>query len=154
MSSSTRFENGFCPKPRTSTVGPIGFQRTLTPPTRRRRSGTVRAPDSPICFAVMTVTALAALEIAISVFVAAGTFSWSSPNSVTTPIWPDGATCADVANVNAANRIAAVMRMPRSLPIRRLVILQELPPHVPAGVDAIDDGIDDARGAVDDVEGR
>src|SRR5690606_40123254 len=39
-------------------------------------------------------------------------------------------------------------------PIRRRVILEELPPHVLAGVEAVDDRVDDARGAVDDVERR
>ena len=86
MSSSTRLLNGFSPKPRMSTVATIGVQRTLTPATRRRTSGTVCEPDSLICFAVMTVTDAGALEIGISVFVAASTFGCSSPKSVTSPI--------------------------------------------------------------------
>ena len=40
------------------------------------------------------------------------------------------------------------------LPVRRLVVLEELPPDVLAGVEAVDDRVDDARGAVDDVERR
>src|SRR3546814_3477908 len=39
-------------------------------------------------------------------------------------------------------------------PVRRRVILQELPPHVLAAVEAVDDRVDDARGAVDDVQRR
>src|SRR6266404_4381528 len=41
-----------------------------------------------------------------------------------------------------------------SLPVGRAVVLQELPPHVLTGVEAVDDRIDDARCAVDDVERR
>src|SRR5688500_16956390 len=39
-------------------------------------------------------------------------------------------------------------------PLRRLVVLEELSPDVLAGVDPRDDGVDDAGGAVDDVERR
>src|ERR1700754_69497 len=38
------------------------------------------------------------------------------------------------------------------LPVSWPVILQELPPHVFAGVDAADDRIDDARSAVNNVQ--
>src|SRR4051812_28828862 len=41
-----------------------------------------------------------------------------------------------------------------SSPGRRSIILQELTPHVVAGIDSAEDGIDDARGAVHDIEGR
>jgi len=37
------------------------------------------------------------------------------------------------------------------LPIGGSIVLQELTPHMFAGVDATDDGVDDACGAVDDV---
>ena len=37
---------------------------------------------------------------------------------------------------------------------RRRIVLQELPPHMLAGVEAVDDRVDDARGAVDDVQRR
>lgn len=40
----------------------------------------------------------------------------------------------------------------RASPIDRRVILQELPPHMLAGVESVDDRVDDARGAVDDVQ--
>src|SRR3954447_16035366 len=40
------------------------------------------------------------------------------------------------------------------LPVGRLVVLEELAPDVGAGVEAIDDRVDYARGAVDDVERR
>src|SRR5438874_12418980 len=43
---------------------------------------------------------------------------------------------------------------PAALPVRWLVVLEELAPHVPARVHAGDDGVDDACGAVDDVERR
>ncbi len=98
MSRRMRFENGFSPKPRMSMVCTIGFQRTFTPATRRSRSGTVRAPDSWICLAVTTVTALGAFEIGISVFVAASTLSCSSPNSVTSPMVFGVIVCAPSAN--------------------------------------------------------
>ena len=62
---------GFWPKLRMSTVWTIGFQRTLTPATVRSSSGIVRAPDSLICWALITVTDPGALEIGISVLVAA-----------------------------------------------------------------------------------
>src|SRR5579871_6603803 len=39
-------------------------------------------------------------------------------------------------------------------PIRRLIVLQKLPPHVLPGIAADDDRIDDAGCAVDDVERR
>src|SRR5690606_19768521 len=39
-------------------------------------------------------------------------------------------------------------------PVRRRVVLQELAPHVVAGIDAVDDRVDDARRAVDDVQRR
>ena len=42
----------------------------------------------------------------------------------------------------------------RPSPVGRPVVLQELAPHVGAGVEAVDDRVDDARGAVDDVERR
>src|SRR4051812_19929430 len=38
------------------------------------------------------------------------------------------------------------------LPVRRLVVLEELSPHMAAGVHAADDRVHDARGAVHDVE--
>src|SRR5262245_22567320 len=38
-------------------------------------------------------------------------------------------------------------------PVGRREVLEELSPHVAAGVEAADDGIDDACGAVDGVEG-
>src|SRR5688572_25799253 len=41
-----------------------------------------------------------------------------------------------------------------SLPIRWLVVLQELPPHVCACVESMDDRIDDACAAVDAVQRR
>src|SRR5665213_4475406 len=50
-----------------------------------------------------------------------------------------------------------ILRRPpdtHALPVGRLVVLQELPPHVLAGVEAVDDRVDDARGAVHDVEWR
>src|SRR3546814_4690880 len=43
---------------------------------------------------------------------------------------------------------------PAISPVRRRVVLQELPPHVLAGVEPVDDRVDDARGAVDDVQRR
>src|SRR5688500_3500665 len=42
----------------------------------------------------------------------------------------------------------------RQLPIRRLVILEELPPDVFSRVDPRDDRIDDARRAIHDVQRR
>src|SRR5260221_3928766 len=87
MSSRTRLEKGFSPKPWMSTAWIMGLQRTFTPATRRRRSGTVRAPDSAICLAVMTVTSDGALEMGISVLVAASIVGCSSPNSVTSPMF-------------------------------------------------------------------
>src|SRR5688572_11207245 len=69
----------------------------------------------------------------------------------------------NTASTMNANMTAHVLRrferccsrkfMP-ALPIRRFVVLQKLSPHVPAGVDAVDDGIDDAGAAVDGVERR
>src|SRR5258708_10695789 len=43
---------------------------------------------------------------------------------------------------------------PAALPVRRPVVLEELAPHVPARVHTGDDGVHDARGAVDHVEPR
>src|SRR5262245_5633432 len=40
------------------------------------------------------------------------------------------------------------------LPVNRPVVLQELAPHVRAGIESTDDRIDDPRRAVDDVERR
>lgn len=110
MSNRTRFENGFSPKPRMSMVCSIGVQRTFTPATRRSRSGTVRAPDSWICLAVTTVTALGAREIGISVLVAASTLSCSSPKSVTSPMLFGGEVCATSVTGIATMTSAAMAR--------------------------------------------
>src|SRR3546814_8679600 len=53
-------------------------------------------------------------------------------------------------NAGSARQIGG----PAISPVRRRVILQELPPHVLAAVEAVDDRVDDARGAVDDVQRR
>src|ERR1700758_2812561 len=42
----------------------------------------------------------------------------------------------------------------QDLPIRRPVVLEELSPYVLAGIEAVDDRIDDACCAVDDVQWR
>ncbi len=64
--------------------------------------------------------------------------------------------------VIAALSVAFAWRAPRleqdvpdeRLPIRRFVVLQELPPHVLARVDPIEYRIDDPGGAVHDVQWR
>src|SRR5687767_7710441 len=45
-------------------------------------------------------------------------------------------------------------RPERSLPVGRGIVLQKLSPHMTARVEAADDRIHDAGGAVHDVEGR
>src|SRR5262245_62042306 len=60
-----------------------------------------------------------------------------------------------IARTSRTFRTLRTPRTPRTLPpVRRLVILQELTPHMRTGVEAIDDWIHDARGTVDDVERR
>ena len=41
-----------------------------------------------------------------------------------------------------------------SLPVGGAIVFQELAPDVVAGVEAVDDGVEDAGGAVDGVERR
>src|SRR3546814_2544120 len=53
-------------------------------------------------------------------------------------------------NAGSARQIGG----PAISPVRRRVLLQELPPPVLAAVHAVDDRVDDARGAVDDVQRR
>src|SRR5262245_38823305 len=55
---------------------------------------------------------------------------------------------------NAAVTMTNGRNIVNLLPIDRSIVLQELTPDVLAGIDAGDDGIDDACGAVDDVERR
>src|SRR6185369_230836 len=49
-------------------------------------------------------------------------------------------------------RLRLRLRRAPDLPIRRRVVFEELPPDMRAGVEAVDDRIDDARRAIDDVE--
>ena len=40
------------------------------------------------------------------------------------------------------------------LPVGDLIVFQKLTPNVGSGIDSVNDGIEDAGGAVDDIEGR
>src|SRR5262249_21972504 len=75
------------------------------------------------------------------------------------PLVASGASRDAASSARASLRSERVRAWPgpithRRLPRRGAVVLQELAPHVPARVHAVEDGVDDARRSVDDVERR
>src|SRR4051812_17411320 len=59
-----------------------------------------------------------------------------------------------VGNLPRSAVTVGLRRCDERLPVGRAVVLQELSPYVPAGIEAGNNRVEDAGGAVEDVEGR
>src|SRR5687768_2898449 len=82
--------------------------------------------------------------------------SIQSRSSCSRICWADcTGRCAGSSTTTHATRTAqSADRILITSPVRRFVILQKLSPHVHAGVEAVDDRVDNPGRAVDDVERR
>src|ERR1039458_8780090 len=84
----------------------------------------------------------------------------SGPLAQTRPLpnaWPGLASKSKSSQRHstlAPNAARSAFTWPRSLPISRLKVLEELAPNMLAGIEAGDDRIDDPRRPVHDIQGR